>query len=435
MTTEGCSAQICPSEEELRPWKILSIFVFTTIMTILWIGLSWRPVFPALDAVIARMLAGITGCLFSLMVVVDGRGDSRDVVGGLASLKQQCKDGCDWCFSNLGWIGKKARECQIWLRFNHAPEFFKIFLTYVQILGSFTMFSVDWPPALLKIIVLCKGIFKFDVLQLPGISCMWAGISFTAYLQTYTVVPLACCGGLALPLLVAWLKGMRSNSKLRWRRTLDHFWRNTVFLMFCVYPTVSLASMLALNCDSQIGRLKNDYRVICPDLTSFTYLYSVFFILLYPIGIPVVMNLAMRSQGIVNIVKDKMDSAKFHAMLSLFMKDSTSVEAQRVARIVGSHGDDEDTFKTLTQKEFQRLCCIQGGGETIHVDALVQVAAQSHGVQGTTIEDLCKFFLMFDENGDGEVDLDEFRTMVKASYEATNLFMGSEVCCFVLSIP
>ena len=40
------------------------------------------------------------------------------------------------------------------------------------------------------------------------------------------------------------------------------------------------------------------------------------------------MNLVMQSHNIVRIVKDKMDNAKFHAMLSLFMKDSTSVEAQ-----------------------------------------------------------------------------------------------------------
>ena len=81
--------------------------------------------------------------------------------------------------------------------------------------------------------------------------------------------------------------------------------------MFCVYPTVSLASgklsstrtaicapilfmvarrkltcenylaVLVYNCDPQVGRLKNDYREICPSLTSFDSLYSIFFVLLY----------------------------------------------------------------------------------------------------------------------------------------------------------
>ena len=48
----------------------------------------------------------------------------------------------------------------------------------------------------------------------------------------------------------------------------------------------------------------------------------------------------------------------------------------------------------------------------ILVDKLIQSAQHNHGAEGTTIEDLCKFFLKFDENGDGEVDLSEFQTMV-----------------------
>ena len=49
------------------------------------------------------------------------------------------------------------------------------------------------------------------------------GVSFWAYLQSYTVAPLAVCGGLALPVFVAYVKGMRTSAKLRWRRTLDRY--------------------------------------------------------------------------------------------------------------------------------------------------------------------------------------------------------------------
>lgn len=92
-------------------------------------------------------------------------------------------------------------------------------------------------------------VFKFDVLQLPILSCLWegllphlvffcpeksvhlqhvhlhthTGVSFWAYLQSYTVAPLAVCGGLALPVFVAYVKGMRTSAKLRWRRTLDRY--------------------------------------------------------------------------------------------------------------------------------------------------------------------------------------------------------------------
>ena len=43
------------------------------------------------------------------------------------------------------------------------------------------------------------------------------------------------------------------------------------------------------------------------------------------------MNVAMRYQGIVPLVTAKMEDARFHAMLSFFMKDATSVEVQRMA--------------------------------------------------------------------------------------------------------
>ena len=171
------------------------------------------------------------------------------------------------------------------------------------------------------------------------------------------------------------------------------------------------------------GRLKDDYREICPHFLSFNVLYSVAFILLYPIGIPLAMNLACRRNGIVNIVKEKMDRAKFHGMISLFIKDSTSIEAHRVARLING---EEQEFESQTKRQFEKMCQKQGGGDVIVVDKLIQTAEHDHGAEGTTIQDLCKFFMSFDADGDGCVDLAEFQNMVRASYDASNLFMGSE---------
>ena len=54
--------------------------------------------------------------------------------------------------------------------------------------------------------------------------------------------------------------------------------------MFVVYPAVSIASMMPFNCDSQVGLLRADYREVCGEMTSFLPLYSLGFVLLYPIG-------------------------------------------------------------------------------------------------------------------------------------------------------
>jgi len=138
------------------------------------------------------------------------------------------------------------------------------------------------------------------------------------------------------------------------------------------------------------------------------------------------MNVAMRYQGIVSLVATKMEDARFHAMLSFFMKDATSVEAQRMARLVASTEGDSSEFERQARTAFENLCQKQGGGDVINVEKLKDVAAHVHGVEGTTIEDLVNFFSMFDVNGDGEIDFQEFKTMVRASVDATNLFMGSE---------
>ena len=52
------------------------------------------------------------------------------------------------------------------------------------------------------------------------------------------------------------------------------------------------------------------------------------------------MNVAMRYQGIVPLVTAKMEDARFHAMLSFFMKDATSVEVQRMRLVANTEGDN-----------------------------------------------------------------------------------------------
>ena len=120
------------------------------------------------------------------------------------------------------------------------------------------------------------------------------------------------------------------------------------------------------------------------------------------------MNVAMRYQGIVSLVATKMGDAKFHAMLSFFMKDATSVEAQRMARLVASTEGDSGEFERQARTAFENLCQKQGGGDVINVEKLKDVAAHVHSVEGTTIEDLVNFFSMFDVNGDGEIDFPAF---------------------------
>ena len=139
--------------------------------------------------------------------------------------------------------------------------------------------------------------------------------------------------------------------------------------------------------------------------------------------------------GVKGIVKRKMERARFSAMLALLMKRACSVECQRVARLVGNVDNDAEQFAFQTVEEFNKLLKIQDDEEleTISVEKLRAkgraLGSSEHGLQGmdgTNIEQLCTFFTLFDENGDGEVSLDEFRIMVRTSRQAANLFTGSE---------
>jgi len=54
---------------------------------------SWRPVFPAVDAMVARVLAGVAGCLGSFVLLSDTQNDGGDVVLG-TSFRYPCLCTC-----------------------------------------------------------------------------------------------------------------------------------------------------------------------------------------------------------------------------------------------------------------------------------------------------------------------------------------------------
>jgi len=132
------------------------------------------------------------------------------------------------------------------------------------------------------------------------VSCLWHGVSFDSTLRLYTIAPLGVMASFILPLLVAVIRGYSPYTRhvhpeaYRWTEALDKIWTSIMFVLFAIYPAVSIATMRAFNCDVNLGLLKDDYREVCPPLLSTTCIYSGFFFLLYPIGIPAFMNYSLR---------------------------------------------------------------------------------------------------------------------------------------------
>jgi len=220
-----------------------------------------------------------------------------------------------------------------------------------------------------------------------------------------TLAPLGVIASFILPLLLAVVRGYSPFlhdphiEAWRWTETLDKFWTSIMFVLFAIYPAVSIATMRAFNCDVNLGLLRDDYREVCPPWHSFTCIYAAFFFVLYPIGIPVFMLLALRSMGVTDIVKRKLDHSTFSAMLACFLKRACSVECQRVARLVGSVDNEPEEFAVQSEKEYIKLVKIQDEEklETIIVEklrakgrGLREVATVRRMFEGLSAQDLEK---------------------------------------------
>jgi hypothetical protein len=422
MTTEGCSAVLCPPEEELRPLRILSIMVGAILVSLLWWSLCCRPVVPEGDWIIASLLQGVITVMSSFMCFKDAQGDGADVAS-------ECSDLMSSFNEVLTWIIDKVKTANAFWKENNVGQFVKIYVTFLQILGSFSIYSITWPEGFTSAINWVKGTFKFDVVKLPMLSCLWAGVSFEMTLRTYTLGPLIILGFLMLPIGLAWCRRLHIIARARFRETVDRFWTNTMFTAFVLYPALAMTSMSVLNCDPNIGRLRDDYRVVCPHMTAYISLYSYVFMILYPLGIPVVMHVALRVAGIRKVVQAQIQVAELQAMLGLFIKLWVSIEMQRFARLLGNVDDDEEEFERQALKEFKKLLRLQGDGSNeldLNKLSSVEAKTQGMGMEGTSLTGIVRCLRDFDTNGDGKTDFKEFCVMIRKARAKANLFTGAE---------
>ena len=148
--------------------------------------------------------------------------------------------------------------------------------------------------------------------------------------------------------------------------------------------------MRTFNCDANLGLIRDDYGQVCPSYDSYLFIYSACFFLLYPIGIPFFMNSAMMYMGMRGIAREKMQAAEFRSMLALFMKRATSLESQRMARLVGNVDDDEELFLAQSREQYDKLLSLQGQDDldVLIVEKLRSKANTDHGMEGLSVEEL-----------------------------------------------
>ncbi len=337
MTTRGC--QPCPPEEIIAPIRTVSIILVSIIFLFFWIWFSWTPFFPNLGELLGKVV-------FCLKDIGEKAGNLKEKLENLYSAFTTLKE----------WSDK--------IKF---PQYFKIFVSFFQVTSSFISFQVQWPPTLLSALTWLKATVNFSVLALPGVSCMWRTISYRQKLLTYTISPLVFVALLGLPSLV----GMARNRlctidrggieygthKKRLDESLDRFWNGVMFSAFMLYPMLSLVVMEPFNCmPSGLGLLNADYREPCPVILSFERLWACVFTLLYPVGIPIGSILVLRSMGVHEIARKKIEAATISAMIHLYVQRTTSKESQTITKIIGPVCADEIEFKRRVKALFDLTC-------------------------------------------------------------------------------
>ena len=79
MQTDGCSAQVCPSEQTLLTYRILFAVGLGLIVLILYISFVARPVLPELDWLLSRASQGAVFCISNATCVSNTHGDGAEV--------------------------------------------------------------------------------------------------------------------------------------------------------------------------------------------------------------------------------------------------------------------------------------------------------------------------------------------------------------------
>ena len=203
MNSNGCSAEPCPAEEELQKLRVTVVVIVTVTFFVAYFALAWRPVVPEWDWILVRALQGISACLSYFVCCRDAEGD---VGGGALEVVGLFK-----------WLFSKARAFHRWWREQGVPQYLKILITYLQVLGSFTTLTVEWPDLVLQAFARLKNFAQMNPLTMMGLSCLFMDTDFFLQFYVYILALIGFTIALALPVCGAFLRGYQQVAEHKFR--------------------------------------------------------------------------------------------------------------------------------------------------------------------------------------------------------------------------
>ena len=108
---------------------------------LLWFMLAMRPVVPEADWLLAHMLRWFSTVIHSFICFSGASGEGEELgemlSGGFARMFESA-------LAPVKWLISKAQALYDWYMKQNGPQYAKLLLTYMQVLGSFTMFQVSF---------------------------------------------------------------------------------------------------------------------------------------------------------------------------------------------------------------------------------------------------------------------------------------------------
>jgi hypothetical protein len=468
---KGCDP--CPPEEQLLPLRqgVIAIFVLTCLM--IWYVISWRHLF------------SVVASTDDLQGTVKKIKAAKKEAGGI---KEKIENGIETIMAlprKLANLRKRIsqvlpeglQEQLEDLTKDRIIQYLKLYVSYFQVMSSFLTFSVKWPDLLRNSMLWVKGTLFLDVLQLPGLACLWTGISFKQRILTYTLGPLVVSLCLVMPCIFGWLAGYRTSRPQQWEAASDAAWKNIMYWVFLVYPVVSLTTLQAFDCQPQgLGLLAVDRTLKCPSGGDFLVGWSIAFIFVYPLGIPLFCWISMLGMGVHLLAQDKIDANILRNVVAKYMEVTTSIESHRIAGLFKVESADTQvdqevvlcwtllkeqhfrqndvTTATIQGIDVNTICKLvrdsaKGNCHEISLEDFVSILAHEKRVahiynsffdcdgklkpedgcialSGVDFGSMQRFVEKYDQDGDGSISLDEFRDMVNAVIRDTSLFTGVE---------
>ena len=319
--------------------------------------------------------------------------------------------------------------------------YLKVIIGFFQVLTAFTSsFSVHWP---LKVSNLFQNavFFRFDLISLPGPSCIAAKANYAQKLITYTLFPVVVIVVLFItPALSYLLMFLRKDhaSKIKNEKVWNQFWYSLMFFLFLVYPTVSMASFRSFDCDD-VGLsyllLRADYNEECPyslqgqsvfGTKNFIFWWSFVCLFVYPLGIPFFFLAVMWYYKVPALAQAKLNAAKIHALISNYRKCAMPLEVEILVQQL-SVSQLTLCDSALDQRIELLFRVMSNENQQLSLEQFVHFFKNPLlGIPDASERTIRQLFQAKDTSHDGSLNLEEFSDMMHQIVLVHRLFTGHE---------